>query len=240
MVSVVNVPGSTIAAESDAVFCTRAGPEISVASTKAYTAQLVQLLIFGLYAAKLRGMLTDDEAQTCRGALQKLPYQMEDILACREVMQHMASRLFRKEHAYFIGRGTDHASALEGALKLKEVSYIHAEGFAAGELKHGSIALIEPCTPVIALLTDLRYFGKMHTAIREVRARGAQVMAITLAGHPIPEDLAEPVFYLPKTVPLLQPALTALPLQLLAYYTAAMRGCPIDQPRNLAKSVTVE
>ncbi len=240
VLSVVNVVGSSIAAESDGVLYTWAGPEISVATTKGYSTQLVMLYLIALHIAAELKCIDETALRSLLGALMKLPGQTEELLKATEQIAAIAKEYAKLEHAFFIGRGLDGAVALEASLKLKEISYIHAEAYAAGELKHGTISLIEEGTPVIALACCERLFEKMMSNIREVKARGAQVLLVTAEGNPDVSDEVDAVLTVPKTHELFMPSLEIVPLQLLGYYTALYRGCDIDKPRNLAKSVTVE
>ncbi len=239
VLSIVNVLGSTIAKESDDVLYTWAGPEIAVATTKAYSAQLCAVYVLALYMAEVLGTITLPDSEAFADALRELPQKAEAILTDKESIQYAASRLYSSRHIFFIGRNLEYAAAMEGSLKLKEISYIHSEAYAAGELKHGTISLIEEGTPVVALLTDDALTDKMRSNIREVKARGAFVLAVADEAVSLAEE-ADIVLRVPKTHPLLRASLEVLPLQLLAYYVASMRGCDIDKPRNLAKSVTVE
>ena len=239
--AVVNVVGSSIAREADHVLYTWAGPEIAVATTKAYSTQLAVLDLLGLYIARRRGSL---DAGTCREVLEemaRLPEKLEQVLFRRDDIQYLASQHFSHSSVFYMGRNVDYALGLEGSLKLKEISYIHSEAYAAGELKHGTISLIEPGTLVVALGTYPPLTGKTVSNIQEVRSRGGQVLAVTTESHR--EDFshaAGAVITVPDTHPMLLPSLTVAPLQLFAYYVALMRGCDVDKPRNLAKSVTVE
>lgn len=240
VVSLVNVPGSTITRESDGVIYLNAGPEISVASTKAYTAQLAALYLFALHLGMVKGVVDERRLQRRLGKLAQVPELMREILTQEKPLQEVADQLAKAEHALFIGRGFGYPSALEGALKLKEISYIHAEGYSAGELKHGPLALIDDQMPVIAIATPGVTYDKMLSNIQEVRARHGRVIAIVETGNDEVERYAERSIYLPGLTESFSPLLVALPLQLLAYYTALRRGHDVDQPRNLAKSVTVE
>jgi len=232
IIAIVNVVGSSIAREADEVFYTRAGPEIAVASTKAYSTQLTAMYML---AAKLsNGRLGLD-------GLKKIPELIKGILCCREDVQRFASDLFSGNSIFFIGRGLDYALSMEGSLKLKEISYIHSEAYAGGELKHGTIALIEEGTPVICSMTQPHIFPKMIGNVREIQARGARVLAITT--NSLAEEvskIADMVIVLPDTEPVYAPITAIVPMQLFAYYCAVMKGCDVDKPRNLAKSVTVE
>lgn len=239
-VAVVNVVSSTIAREADGVLYTWAGPEISVATTKAYSAQLAALYLIAGRLARVRGQLDAAGEQALCQALTALPRLIEQTLDCRETMQYLATRYHNRSSVFFLGRGLDHAAAMEASLKLKEISYIHSEAYAAGELKHGTISLIEPGTLVIALATQPELYEKTVSNIREVASRGAEVVLI--AGEDFASDTSacRHVIRLPACPPLLAASLSVIPLQLLAYYVAVERSCDVDQPRNLAKSVTVE
>ena len=239
--AIVNVIGSSIAREADMVFYTWAGPEIAVATTKAYSTQIVLLLLAGLYWADRKGSISGEEYQELIDGLLALPDQIQEILDRVDDYQETASRYFNHDSVFFIGRNLDHALGLEGSLKLKEISYIHSESYAAGELKHGTISLVEPGTLVVALATYGPLFEKTRSNIVEVQARGADVVALVTEDRAdaLPEGV-NGIFVIPKTHPLLQPNLGVVPLQLFAYYVALHRGCDIDKPRNLAKSVTVE
>lgn len=240
VIAVTNVVGSTVAREAQDLLYTWAGPEIAVASTKAYTTQLVAMYIIALYLARLTGRMSVEEYRKIRDAMLDLPQKAEEILKKKEELQKFASRTYMYKDIYYIGRGLDYAVALEGALKLKEISYIHADAYAAGELKHGPIALIEKGTPVIALSSQPDIYEKTVSNIKEVVTRGARVLGFTEEGREDFEDTVDQVVYLPKTLPILTPIIEVIPLQLLAYYTAVEKGCDVDKPRNLAKSVTVE
>lgn len=241
VLAVTNVVGSSIARDADDVIATLAGPEIAVASTKAYTSQLIAFYLLGLYLAQVRGTQTEDEIAHVLAAMQSLPEQVESMLEQAEAIKVYAEQISKHEHLFFIGRGLDYAVALEGSLKLKEISYIHSEAYAAGELKHGTLALIEEGIPVIALATQEAVLEKTVSNIKEVKARGADVMAITHEEHVAGLlKSVDQAFAIPKTLPLLTPALSVVPLQLLSYYASLARGNDVDKPRNLAKSVTVE
>jgi glucosamine--fructose-6-phosphate aminotransferase (isomerizing) len=240
VVAITNVVGSSVAREADDVIATWAGPEIAVASTKAYTSQLIAFYLFGLYLAQSLGTQQPAYIKEVIAALQSLPEQVDEILARAEEIKAYAEQIATHEDLFFIGRGLDYAVALEGSLKLKEISYIHSEAYPAGELKHGTLALIEEGVPVIALATQEVLFEKTVSNIKEVKARGAHVLGLCSEGN---EELAksvEQVFAIPRTIALLTPALSVVPLQLLAYYASLARGNDVDKPRNLAKSVTVE
>ena len=220
---------------------TWAGPEIAVATTKAYTTQLVLMDLVGLYLADLLGMVEQSEYDTILSEMQLLPEKMRQFLSHTEDIQYYASRYFNHDSIFFIGRNLDYAMGLEGSLKLKEISYIHSEAYASGELKHGTISLIEPGTLVVALGTYAPLFDKAMSNVVEVKARGAEVLALTTEDfREKMEKTADATVSVPVTHPMLQPSLGVVPLQLFAYYVALQRGCDIDKPRNLAKSVTVE
>lgn len=240
VVSIVNVVGSSIARESDEVMYTWAGPEIAVASTKAYTTQLSALYLLAVDFALKRGQINQGQAGAIVKELKELAGKIEQVLEHRENIQYFASQHYNAKDIFFLGRGLDYAVALEGSLKLKEISYIHSEAYAAGELKHGTIALIEKGTLVVALATQKHLYDKMLSNIKEVKARGAVVLAVTEEGNTEAEKVADFVLYIPKTDVLLTSILTVVPLQLFAYYVAVEKGCDVDKPRNLAKSVTVE
>ena len=241
VLSIVNVMGSSIARESDYVLYTWAGPEIAVATTKAYTTQMVLLLMLGIHLAKQLNRIGQEEYVEVIRELQDLPEKIGDVLNNLDHYQKVASRYFNHNSVFYIGRNMDYALGLEGSLKLKEISYIHSESYAAGELKHGTISLIEPGTLVVALATYEPLVEKSLSNIVEVKSRGAEVIAMTteLTASLINSQATE-VFVIPKVHPLLQSVLGVIPLQLFAYYIALNRGCDIDKPRNLAKSVTVE
>lgn len=241
ILSVTNVVGSSIARESDDVFYTWAGPEISVASTKAYTTQLVSFYMIALDFAIKKGTITKEFYNDMIEKLKEMPEKVEKALEQEEYIKNeVAPTLKEATSAFYLGRGLDYNLAMEGALKIKEISYIHAEAFAAGELKHGTIALIEKGTPVIAIATQEDLFEKMASNMEEVRARGAYVIAIAQEKHKEVEKSADKVIYIPNVDDILSSILTVLPLQILSYYVAVQRGCDVDKPRNLAKSVTVE
>ena len=241
VISIVNVVGSTIARESDGVLYTWAGPEIAVATTKAYSTQLAVIYLVALYAARLLGTIEPAEYHAILEELQHIPEKLEQMLAHREDIQYYATLYFNRHSMFFIGRNLDYAVGLEGSLKLKEISYIHSEAYAAGELKHGTISLIEPGTLVVALAGYAPLFEKTVSNAVEVKSRGADVLGLTTG--PLAEALkhtTDHVIAIPETHPILLPCLEVVPMQLFAYYTALQRGCDIDKPRNLAKSVTVE
>ena len=240
VVAITNVVGSSITRDADAVLFTHAGPEIGVAATKTFLAQLVALNLLALYLAQERETMAPDKIAETIEAMKALPDQVEEVLAIQGEVQRAAKRYSEARDFLFIGRGVGMAVALEGALKLKEISYIHAEGYAAGELKHGAIALIEEGTPVVAIATSDALYEKMMANIEEVRARGAETIIVARRGDDRARGLANELFEVPTTKPLLTPVLDSIPLQLLAYFVAKERGLSPDKPRNLAKSVTVE
>lgn len=240
VLAIVNVVGSSIAREADACMYTWAGPEIAVATTKAYSAQLVSLYMLAMKMAKARGSIDEVRFGELLTDLQRLPDQIELLLGQKEKIQHFANRYLGARDIFFIGRGIDYAISLEGSLKLKEISYIHSEAYAAGELKHGTISLIEEGTLVVALATQPALFQKTVSNIVEVKARGAFVMAVTNEGNKEIERVSDYVLYIPETDSYFTNSLAIVPLQLFAYYVAVGRGCDVDKPRNLAKSVTVE
>ena len=241
ILSIVNVVGSSIARESDEVLYTWAGPEIAVATTKAYSTQMAVIDLLALYFARILGTVEQTEYETVLQEMLLLPGKMETILSHTDTVQYLASQYFNHDSVFFIGRNVDYALGLEGSLKLKEISYIHSEAYASGELKHGTISLIENGTLVVALGTYSKLFDKAMSNVVEVKARGADVLALTTQSHR--DEMAQTanaVMTIPDTHDLLLPSLGVVPLQLFAYYVALMRGCDIDKPRNLAKSVTVE
>lgn len=240
VIAITNVVGSSVAREADDVIVTWAGPEIAVASTKAYTSQLIAFFLLGLYLAQTLGTQDAAAIRDTIAALKELPGQVEQMLAHAEEIKQYAEQIASHNDLFFIGRGLDYAVALEGSLKLKEISYIHSEAYAAGELKHGTLALIEEGVPVIALATQEHLLEKTVSNIKEVKARGAQVFGIAFEGNHEFRQAVDLVFEIPRTVQLLTPALSVIPLQLLAYYASLARGNDVDKPRNLAKSVTVE
>lgn len=241
ILAVTNVVGSSIARESHDVFYTWAGPEVSVASTKAYTTQLVSFYMIALDFAIKRETITKEFYNEMIEKLKEMPSKVEKALQQETYIKEDVAKTLKEAHsAFYLGRGLDYNLAMEGALKIKEISYIHAEAFAAGELKHGTIALIEKGTPVIAIATQGELFEKMVSNMAEVRARGAYVIAIAQEKNKEVEKAADKVIYIPNVDDILSSILTVLPLQLLSYYVAVERGCDVDKPRNLAKSVTVE
>ncbi|MDC1382640.1 glutamine--fructose-6-phosphate transaminase (isomerizing) [Candidatus Puniceispirillum sp.] len=239
-IGLVNVPNSSIAREADTVLPTRAGPEIGVASTKAFTAQLTVLLCFAVALARAKGHIDNSQASSIHAKIQALPGLVGKALGLFDVIRPVAHQLSSVRSALYLGRGALYPLALEGALKLKELSYIHAEGFASGEMKHGPIALIEDDMPVVALLTADHLMGKASNNLREASARGAKIILISDAKVAKEVDYATSVIAVPTIDPLLAPILLAVPVQILAYLTAVEKGTDVDQPRNLAKSVTVE
>lgn len=240
VLGIVNVVGSSIAREADACLYTWAGPEIAVATTKAYSAQLVALYMLSMKFAKVRGTVDEEQFANLLIDLKRIPDQIERLLGQKEKIQHFANRYVGARDIFFIGRGIDYAISLEGSLKLKEISYIHSEAYAAGELKHGTISLIEEGTLVVALATQPDLFQKSVSNMVEVKARGAFVMAVTSDGNREIEKASDYAVYIPRTNPYFANSLAIIPLQLFAYYIAVGRGCDVDKPRNLAKSVTVE
>jgi glucosamine--fructose-6-phosphate aminotransferase (isomerizing) len=240
VMAITNVIGSSVAREADEVLFTLAGPEVAVASTKAYSSQLIAFYLLGMFMAQSLETLDQAALIELIAMLEQLPAQVEGMLGSMKPVRHLAEQISNQNHLFFIGRGLDYSLAMEASLKLKEISYIHSEAYAAGELKHGSLALIEEGTPVIALATQELLMEKTVSNIKEVKARGAYVIALTLEGHTELEKTADQVIYVPCTISLFTPALAVVPLQLLAYYTASIRGNDVDKPRNLAKSVTVE
>ncbi len=240
VISIVNVVGSSIARESDEVLYTWAGPEIAVATTKGYTTQLSVLYLLALEFGKVRGTMAEEDFHAHVAELSLLPKKTEEALAQELRMKALAKEYAKCESVFVLGRGTDYGAAMEASLKLKEISYIGSEAYAAGELKHGTISLIEEGTLVIAIATQEALYEKLISNVKEVKARGASVIAITQEGNVLMEEVADKIVYLPKTLPALTPSLNIIPMQLFAYYVAVERGCDVDKPRNLAKSVTVE
>ena len=240
VLGIVNVVGSSIAREANSVMYTWAGPEIAVATTKAYSAQLTALYILALKFARVKVIMKQNQYESMLTCLQHLPDQIELLLGQKEKIQYLANRYAGSKDIFFIGRGIDYAISLEGSLKLKEISYIHSEAYPAGELKHGTISLIEEGSLIIALATQPKLYQKTISNMTEVRSRGAKVMAITFESNKLMEKAADYVIYIPETDPYFANSLAIIPLQLLAYYIAIGKGCDVDKPRNLAKSVTVE
>lgn len=240
VVSIVNVVGSTLARESDGVLYTHCGPEIGVASTKAFTAQLTALYLLALHLARVRDVMSMVDGKAWLDRLVRLPILVNRVLGREAEIVAIAKRYYKKRNFLFLGRGINYPIALEGSLKLKEISYIHAEGYAAGEMKHGPIALIDKDMPVVVLAPRDRLYEKTVSNLMEVKARHAPVIALVAEGERELGKIADAVFTIPDTHPLMSPILFSIPLQLLAYHIAVLRGADVDQPRNLAKSVTVE
>lgn len=238
--AIVNVVGSSIAKESDDVIYTWAGPEIAVATTKAYSCQLAVLYLLGVYVGRQLGKISDEENLGMIRELLALPEKVATVLEKKEDIQYFASRHFADKDVFFLGRNLDYAVCMEGSLKLKEISYIHSEAYAAGELKHGTISLIEEGTLVVAVATQDRLFDKTMSNVKEVKARGAEVLGLTTEHNTRITETTDFQFYIPETLDIFLPSLAIVPLQLFGYYMASMKGCDIDKPRNLAKSVTVE
>ncbi|MGL5206562.1 MAG: glutamine--fructose-6-phosphate transaminase (isomerizing) [Acidaminococcaceae bacterium] len=238
--AVTNVVGSSIAREADQVVYTYAGPEIAVASTKAYTTQLLLMLMLSIYVGQIKGTLADARAKELVTGIKMIPEQIHELLENVEQLKVFATKYGNSQDVFYLGRSLDYAVALEGALKMKEISYIHAEAYAAGELKHGTLALIVEGVPAIVLATQEDVYEKTVSNIQEVKARDAVIIAIALEGDERIAKYADHVIFIPRAEKYLTPLLSVLPLQLLAYYAALTRGCDVDKPRNLAKSVTVE
>jgi glutamine---fructose-6-phosphate transaminase (isomerizing) len=243
-IAICNVVGSMATRETDGTVYTHAGPEIGVASTKAFTTQIVALHLLAMYLGQIKGTLSPEAARPHVEGLTQLPLLVEETLRCESITEDIAKRFYQRSDFLYLGRGINYPIALEGALKLKEISYIHAEGYPAGEMKHGPIALIDEQMPVVTIAPDDHVFEKMIGNIQEAKARGGSVIALTTAGHQNLRQLLDPaqdfLIEVPASHPLLTPVLMVMPLQLLAYHIAIRRGCDVDQPRNLAKSVTVE
>ncbi|HHY29784.1 MAG TPA: SIS domain-containing protein, partial [Syntrophaceticus sp.] len=238
--SITNVVDSTITRETDDMIYTRAGTEISIAATKAYTTQVMVMYLLGMLFAQERGTRTSKELAGLEAALYQVPDWIEEILEQEKNIQEIAGHYHTCDDFFYLGRGLDWAVALEGALKLKETSYVHAEAFAAGELKHGPLALITEGVPVIALATQDGLMEKTVSNIRVVKARGGSAIGITVGQSNLVDETCDYVFQLPKAPSFVSPLLSAVALQLFAYYTSCARGCDVDKPRNLTKSVTVE
>ena len=238
--AIVNVVGSSIAREADAVFYTLAGPEIAVATTKAYSTQLIAGYVLALEFGKVRGELTQEAYEALIQELETLPQKVKKLLEDKERIQWFASKFSNAKDIFFLGRGIDYAVSLEGSLKTKEISYIHSEAYAAGELKHGTISLIETGTLVVSVLTQPELYEKMISNMVEVKSRGAYLMGLTVSGNYSIEDTADFTVYVPRTDPHFAPSLAVVPLQLMGYYISVAKGLDVDKPRNLAKSVTVE
>jgi glucosamine--fructose-6-phosphate aminotransferase (isomerizing) len=247
VLAICNVQGSMITRESDGTILTHAGPEIGVASTKAFTSQMIALYLFAMYLGQLRGTLSEDEAKRHAQQLAELPVKIEHLLSESDELEELAREFHRATDFLYLGRGINFTVALEGALKLKEISYIHAEGYPAGEMKHGPNALIDERLPVVVVnpreegdrASELRY-EKTHSNIVEVKAREGVVISVLTEGDEMSAAVSDHVISIPESSDLLSPILAIIPLQLLAYHIAVRRGCDVDQPRNLAKSVTVE
>jgi glutamine---fructose-6-phosphate transaminase (isomerizing) len=240
VIAVTNTVGSSLAREADGILYTHAGPEIGVAATKTFATQMVSQYLVALYLAQVRGTMFPEEMAEILVRMDELPDKVETAIGTDAACRAIAERYVDASTVLFIGRHTGYPAALEGALKLKELSYIHAEGFPAGELKHGPIALVEEATPVVAVATACHVYPKMLSNIQEVRARGADVIAVVTEGDTEARAIADHVLEVPATPELLAPVVVTVPLQLLAYHAAKLRGCDVDRPRNLAKSVTVE
>lgn len=240
VLGVVNVVGSTIAREADNVLYTWAGPEISVATTKAYSTQLAALYLLAVMFGDIRGIISTEEYNELLKELRSLPDKIQEILGDKERIQWFASKYANAQDVFFLGRGVDYATSLEGSLKLKEISYIHSEAYAAGELKHGTISLIEDGVLTVAVVTQPDLYEKMISNIVEVRTRGGYIFTLTNKGNCVMEDTSDFTVYIPKTHPCFAPSLAVIPLQLFGYYVSVAKGLDVDKPRNLAKSVTVE
>ena len=238
--AITNVVGSSISREADSVIYTMAGPEIAVASTKAYTTQAVVMNLLGMYLADLKGLLKSEEEAEIKNALLELPSKVEEVLNQKAQIAKIAKLISQEKDLFYLGRDVDYSLAIEGALKIKEIAYIHSEAYAGGELKHGTIALIEPGTKIIALLTQSNLKDKMISNIREVKSRGAEIIGIAYENQEVDLSVFDEIIRIPQISTRIAPILGAVVLQLLAYYVATERGCDIDKPRNLAKSVTVE
>lgn len=240
VIAITNVVGSSISREADDVFYTWAGPEIAVASTKAYVTQLIALYTVALYFAEKKNSIPKAEIEKIKAEMLKLPDLASEVLKTKDVVQKFASQNYMHKDMFFLGRGLDYAVAMEGSLKLKEISYIHSDAYAGGELKHGPIALIEDGTVVIVMATQESLYDKMVSNIKEIKTRGAKVLAFANEDHSEIEKVVDFTRYIPKTLEILTPVVAVIPLQLLAYYISVLKGCDVDKPRNLAKSVTVE
>ncbi len=240
VLAITNVKGSTISREADAVIYTQAGMEISVASTKAYITQLLVIYLLAIRIAQIKGQISESKASELLAELKAIPEKAKQLLDSKESVQRFAARRFRDKSTFFIGRGMDYALAMEASLKLKEVSYVHSEAYAAGELKHGTIALIEDNTLVVALATQHTLLEKTVSNIQEVKARGAFVLGVLQNKDAASADQMDDCFIIPDTLDIFAPMLGVIPMQMFAYYAAVQKGCDVDKPRNLAKSVTVE
>jgi glucosamine--fructose-6-phosphate aminotransferase (isomerizing) len=240
VLAITNVVGSSVAREADDCIFTWAGPEIAVASTKAYTSQLIAFFLVGVYLAQTLGTKTPAERKAILGAMLKLPEQVDAILHTAPKIKEVAASIVSHQHLFFIGRGLDYAVAQEGSLKLKEISYIHSEAYASGELKHGTLALIVDDIPVIALATQDEVLEKTISNMKEVAARGAHLIGVGFQDDEVLAENVDQLITIPRTLGILTPALSVIPLQLLSYYASIALGNDVDKPRNLAKSVTVE
>ena len=240
VLAITNVVGSSVSREADDVIYTLAGPEIAVASTKAYVTQLAAFYILGLYFGRLKETITEEYAEEIKAEMLTIPDKIERALEMKEELQKYADKHYNHRDIYFLGRGLDYAVAMEGSLKLKEISYIHCDAYAGGELKHGPIALIDKGTEVITLLTQAALKDKMISNVREVSTRGGNIFAVVNEGDETSKEVVDSLVYIPKTIDLLTPMISVVPLQLISYYVAKQKGCDVDKPRNLAKSVTVE
>ncbi len=238
--AICNVVGSTIAREADVVIYTHAGQEIGVASTKAYLAQLTTLCLLAIYLGRVRGEIKKANEKKLIWSLKQLPRHIRKIIKEKEEVYNCARDLYKSKNFIFLGRGFNYATALEGALKLKEISYIHAHGYAAGEMKHGPIALVDNELPVVCIASDSKTYDKMLSNMQEIKARDGIIITVATRGNTEVRKFSDYIFYIPKTYELMSPILTIIPLQFLAYYVAVLNGCDVDQPKNLAKSVTVE
>lgn len=240
VIAVTNVVGSSASREADDILYTWAGPEIAVASTKAYVTQLIAMYTIALFFAEQKGTVSQDEIEAIKTEMLTLPEKAEAVLKCDHVVKALAAKTCDEKDMFFLGRGLDHAVAMEASLKLKEISYIHSEAYASGELKHGPIALIEDGTVVVTMATQEDLFDKTVSNMKEVIARGARVFAVAQEGHTDIEKSVESAIYIPKVMDLLAPVIAIIPMQLFSYYMSMEKGCDVDKPRNLAKSVTVE
>jgi|Deesub1362A_J573_1020465.scaffolds.fasta_scaffold00027_6 glucosamine--fructose-6-phosphate aminotransferase (isomerizing) len=240
VMSICNVIGSTASREADAVFYTRSGPEIGVASTKAFTTQLVGLFLFAIALGRINNVVSKEQAKKLLSELLMIPDKVETVLSNDSEIEKIAKESFKKDSSLYLGRGINYPIAMEGALKLKEISYIHAEAYPAGEMKHGPIALVEEDFPVLFLAPKDRLYEKVISNIQEIRSRSGKIIAVTTEGNTNITDFSDYSIYVPEADPLVLPILLVVPLQLIAYHIGVLRGCDVDQPRNLAKSVTVE
>ena len=238
--AIVNVVGSTIARESDSVFYTMAGPEIAVATTKAYSAQLIACYVLAIQFAKIRGTLDELSCENLISEIQKLPEKIDEILDEKERLAEIAEKFINARNAFYLGRNIDYAVAMEGSLKMKEISYLHSEACAAGEMKHGPISLIEKNMLVAGVMTQKNLYQKIASNMLEAKSRGAFLLVVSMRGCEALKDEADFIFHIPETDEHLAASLAVIPLQLLGYYVAVARKLDVDKPRNLAKSVTVE